>query len=58
MYENKVTKWLCRVYLKENVKYVIIPDDNKKEIRYEIDDISNLYTLKEQLITRLKAFIN
>ncbi len=58
LYENKVTKWLCRVYLKENVKYVIIPDDNKKEIRYEIDDISNLYTLKEQLITRLKAFIN
>lgn len=57
LYENKVTKWICRVYLKESVKYVIIPDKDKKEIRYEIDNISDIYKLKEQLITRLKNFI-
>lgn len=57
LYENKVTKWICRVYLKESVKYVIIPDKDKKEIRYEIDNVSDIYKLKEQLITRLKNFI-
>lgn len=58
LYENKVTKWICRVYLKENVKFVIIPDENKKEIRHEINDISDIYKLKEQLIARLKTFTN
>lgn len=58
LYENKVTKWICRVYLKENVKFVIIPDENKKEIRYEINNISDIYKLKEQLIDRLKTFTN
>ena len=56
LYENKVTQWICRVYLKENVKFVIIPDKNKKEIRHEINDISDIYKLKEQLIARLKTF--
>ncbi len=56
LYDNKVTKWICRVYIKENVKFVIIPDNNKKEIRYEFKDISELYNLKEQLIARLKIF--
>lgn len=57
LYENKVTKWICRVYLKESIKYVIIPDQNKKDIRYEIENISDIYKLKDELITRLKSFI-
>ena len=58
LYENKVTKWICRVYIKENVKFIIIPDENKKDIRYEISDMSDIYKLKEQLIVRLKTFTN
>lgn len=57
LYENKVTKWICRVYLKENVKFVIIPDENKKEIRYEINNINDIYKLREKLATRLNTFI-
>lgn len=57
LYENKVTKWICRVYLKENVKFVVIPDEDKKEIRYEITNIADIYKLKEKLITRLNSFI-
>lgn len=56
LYENKVTKWICRVYLKENVKFIVIPDENKKEIRYEINEITDIYKHKEQLVTRLKQF--
>lgn len=57
LYENKVTKWICRVYLKENVKFVIIPDENKNEIRYEINDIIDIYKLKDKLIKRLEGFM-
>lgn len=58
LYKNKVTKWICRVFLKENVKFVVIPDENKKDIRYEMSDVTDLYKLKEKLITRLNSFIN
>ena len=57
LYENKVTKWICRIYLKENVKFIIIPDENKKEIRYEITDITDIYKHKDQLIARLNSLI-
>lgn len=58
LYENKVTKWICRVYLKENVKFIVIPDENKNDVRYEIKEVTDIYKLKEKLITRLKMFIN
>lgn len=57
LFENKVTKWICRVFLKENSKYIIIPDKNKHEIRYDIQNISDIYKLKPQLIERLNSFI-
>ena len=56
LYENKVTKWICRVFLKENAKFLIIPDKDKKEIRYEISTISDIYKFKSQLIDRLNSF--
>ena len=57
LYENKVTKWICRVYLKENIKFLIIPDSNKKEQRYEISNVSDIYKLKKHLIDRLNTFL-
>ena len=57
LYENKVTKWICRVFLKENTKFLIIPDKDKKEIRYEITNVSDIYKLKNELIDRLKIFL-
>lgn len=57
LYENKVTKWICRVFIKENVKFLIILDNEKKEIRYDIEQLSDIYKLKQKLIDRLKSFI-
>lgn len=57
LYDNKVTKWICRVYLKENVKFLIIPNKDRKEIRYEIKNVSDIYKLKQQLIERLENII-
>lgn len=54
LFDNKVTKWLCRIYIKENVKYVIIPDENKNDKRYDFNNVNELYKYKKQLTTRLK----
>lgn len=57
LYENKVTKWICRIYLKENVRYIVIPDENKNEVRYEINEITDIYKLREKLVERLNIFL-
>lgn len=54
--DNKVTKWLCRIYLKENIKYVIIPHE-KETKKYIIDDVDKIYTLAEPIIDRLTELI-
>ncbi len=56
LFDNKVTKWICRIYLKENVKFIVIPDEDKNEIRYNIDRVSDIYLLKNKLIERLNQF--
>lgn len=55
LFDDKVTKWICRVYLKENIKYIIIADENKKEIKHEINSIKDIYKYKDELIKRLNS---
>lgn len=57
LYDNKVTKWICRIFIKDSCKYVIIPNESKEEIRYDIEKISDIYKLKSHLIDRLNTFI-
>ena len=54
LYQNKVTKWVCRMYFRENTKYVIIPDENRNEVKYEINSVSKIYRLKDKIIIRFK----
>ena len=54
--DNKVTRWVCRVYLKDNVKYLIIPKDDE-QIKYNIEKLSDIYSLSEQLKARAKTLI-
>ena len=56
LYDNKVTKWICRVYLKDNVKFIIIPDNNKQEVRYDLKSIDDIYKLRKELFNRLSQF--
>lgn len=57
LFDNKVTKWICRVYLKENIKYIIIPDKDKNENRYDIEKIVDIYKFKNELKDRLESLI-
>lgn len=54
--DNKVTRWVCRIYLKENVRYVIIPG-NEGNMKYPVKTIDDLYKLAEPLKARTATLI-
>ena len=56
LYKNNVRKWICRLILTSTVKYLIIPDENKKEIRNPIQNIYDIEQYKESLIEVLKRY--
>lgn len=55
--DGKVTKWICRIFLKENTKYIIIPngDANDKIVLDKLDDI---YAYTDRLVARLNSLIS
>src|SRR5690606_16921946 len=42
-------KTLCRLYLNGNKKYMAILDENKKELRYELLSLDDIFNFSEQL---------
>jgi len=55
--ENNTRKWICRIYLKENISYFTVPDENKKELKYEIENLQDLFNHKEVLIKSLQGYL-
>jgi len=55
--DQKVTRWICRVYLTDTQAYLVIRDSEDKDQRYEIKDLNEIYVLKDVLIERLKAIL-
>lgn len=39
--DDKVTRWGCRIYFKEKVKYIIIPTDNEN-IKYSVESVNDI----------------
>lgn len=57
LYQNKSTKWICRLYFNTANKYIAIPDESKKENRILIDNIYEIENCKDNLIDVLKRYI-
>ena len=55
--DQKVTRWICRVYLTDTQSYLVISDSEYKDQRYEIKDLNEIYALKDVLIERLKTIM-
>lgn len=50
LFKNNVRKWICRVKVDNSKKFFILPDDNKKEVRYPIDSIYDINNFAQQII--------
>lgn len=57
LYKGNTRKWICRLKLSANSKSLIIPDENKKELKYTITDIYDIPTYKASLSEVLKRYL-
>ena len=57
LYRNNTRKWICRLRLTDSSKTLIIPDENKKEMKYALQDIYELKNYKDQLAEVLARYL-
>lgn len=57
LYKGNSWKWICRLRLTESQKILIIPDENKKDIKYALSDIYELSQYKDSLTEVLKRYL-
>lgn len=57
LYNNNVRNWVCRFILTPTKKYLILPDENKKEIKNLITDVYEIQNYKDQLLEVLNRYI-
>ena len=56
--DNNIRKWVCRLKLDGRKKFIIIPDENKKEVRYDLSTSNDLYSLRKELLESAKRYSN
>lgn len=60
LYDNKTTKWICRMKLDRKKKLVIIPPAVEppldKETTHYLESIDDLYDMRDVLIQSVKRF--
>lgn len=57
LYKNNRNKWICRFIFTDTQKYILIPDKDKKPIRYDIGNVYDIQNYKNQLIESLKQYL-
>lgn len=57
LHKNKTTRWICRLYFNSAKKFITIPDENKKDIRIDIDSVYDIEKHKDELITALNRYL-
>lgn len=55
--DNNNRKWICRINLDSRNKHIIISDENKSPVRYNIQDLDDIYSLENELITALQKYL-
>lgn len=57
LYKDNNRKPICRLNLDTKKKQLMIPDESKSFVRHYIDDISQIYNHKDDLICAVKRYI-
>ena len=56
--DNKTTKWICRLYFDHDPKYIIIPDENKRGKKHQLDNIEDIIKFKDSLLEVINRYKN
>ena len=57
LYKGNTRKWICRLRLTDTIKTLIVPDENKKELKYPLADIYDLPKYKDKLSGVLSRYL-
>ena len=57
LHKNKTTRWVCRLYFNSAKKFITVPDENKKDVRIDIDSVYDIEKHKEELIAALNRYL-
>lgn len=57
LYDNNLWKWICRLKLDGNKKYIYLPDENKSPVAYQIENIDDIYDYKDRIIEVVKRYM-
>lgn len=50
-------KWIYRLYFNSSKKSITIADENKKEVRYYIVNLNDIYKYKNELAEALNRYL-
>ncbi|WP_270215281.1 type I restriction endonuclease [Clostridium butyricum] len=56
LYKNNTRKWICRLYLGAK-KSIVFPTEDKKQERFYLDTINDIYSYEDQLKSLVEKFI-
>ncbi len=57
LYKKNTRKWICRLYFNSSKKSITIADENKKEVRYYIVNLNDIYKYKNELAEALNRYL-
>lgn len=57
LYKGNIRKWICRIILTNTQKTLLIPDENKREIKHKLGNIYDLLNFKSELMDVLKRYL-
>ncbi|WP_462378408.1 type I restriction endonuclease [Emergencia timonensis] len=57
LYKGNTRKWICRLRLTDNQKTLIIPDEEKKDIKHTLEDIYELSQYKDAFVEVLNRYL-
>lgn len=55
--DNSIQRTICKLYLTSGKKVIGIVDDEKKEQKYDLENIDNIFRYSDQLIKTLERFL-
>ena len=57
LYKGNARKWICRFILSNTQKILIIPNEDKSELRYSLSDIHDIEQYSEAITAVLKRYL-
>lgn len=55
--DGKTTKWICRFYFNGQKKYITLPNEQKKEVRIDINNVYDIMNSQEQIVEAVKKYV-